>query len=470
MVQGTSSWAGKSLITTALCRHFSRRGLRVAPFKAQNMSNNARVVAGGEIGTAQYLQAIAARATPDVRLNPVLIKPEGDTRSQVVVNGTPDPEVAAIPWRDRSPRLWPTMESSLRSLIDEFDIVILEGAGSPAEINLSDCDMTNLRAARAADAAVLMVTDINRGGAFAHLYGTWGLMAEEDRERIAGFVLNRFRGDPELLSPAPERLTELTGVPFVGLVPWIRHELPDEDGVATPQRLADTSRPVVTVVHYPTASNLDELKPLERVAELRFVRDPSELTDADLILLPGSKHVAQDLRWMREAGFEAPLRSAASRNRRILGICGGLQMLGREIRDPAGVDGDAEGLGLLPISTDFRRDKLTENPAVSFDTEINAPWSELSGIEWSGYEIRHGRITPADDATPVLAHQRGWMEGSVLGITLHGIFEHPEVVTKLIAGRTGYSLDLVIDEMTDQVVDALDIESIERIAGLTPAT
>lgn len=469
MVQGTSSWAGKSLITTALCRHFARGGLRVAPFKAQNMSNNARVVAGGEIGTAQYLQAIAARATPDVRMNPVLIKPEGDTRSQVVVNGVPDPEVAAIPWRERSPRLWPTMEASLRSLIDENDIVILEGAGSPAEINLSDCDMTNLRSAEAADAAVLMVTDINRGGAFAHLYGTWGLMSPADRGRIAGFVLNRFRGDPGLLSPAPERLTELTGVPFVGLVPWFHHELPDEDGVATPNPDGDPDRPVIAVIHYPTASNLDELKPLERVAGLRFVREPGDLSGADLILLPGSKHVAEDLRWLRGAGFETPLKQAAERGERILGICGGLQMLGLEIRDPAGVDGSAEGLGLLPVTTEFQSDKLTESPAVSFAARIRAPWSDLAGIEWNGYEIRHGRVTPAGDEEAVLTDRRGWSAGSVLGITLHGIFENPGVVRALFAGGGVYSLDRVIDELTDRVVDALDIEAIERIAGTAPA-
>jgi len=469
MVQGTSSWAGKSLITTALCRHFSRRGLRVAPFKAQNMSNNARVVAGGEIGTAQYLQAIAARATPDVRMNPVLIKPEGDTRSQVVINGTPDPDVAAIPWRDRSPRLWPTMESSLRSLMREYDIVILEGAGSPAEINLSDCDMTNLRAAEAADAAVLMVTDINRGGAFAHLYGTWGLMTPEDRARISGFILNRFRGDPGLLSPAPERLTELTGVPFVGLVPWLRHELPDEDGVATPRPDPDSARPVVRVVHYPTASNLDELKPLERVADLRFIRDPADLADADLILLPGSKHVAEDLGWLRDAGFEDRLRRAAAAGTRILGICGGLQMLGERISDPAGVDGTAAGLGLLPVRTEFRSDKLTERAAVSFVAEMPGPWSALAGLEWTGYEIRHGRTASPDGSAAVLHDRRGWAAGSVLGITLHGIFEDPEIVRTMFAGETAFSLDRVIDDLTDRVMASLDIEAIDRIAGLTAA-
>ncbi len=205
MVQGTSSWAGKSLIATALCRHFARRGVRVAPFKAQNMSNNARVVAGGEIGTAQYLQALAAGVEPEVRMNPVLLKPEAETRSQVVLHGVADPELSAVPWRERADLLWPAVADSLRSLLGEYDLVVLEGAGSPAEINLAECDMTNLRAAETADAGVLMVCDIDRGGAFAHLYGTWALMEPAQRERVGGFVLNKFRGDPALLPPAPER-------------------------------------------------------------------------------------------------------------------------------------------------------------------------------------------------------------------------------------------------------------------------
>ena len=207
MVQGTCSGAGKSLLATALCRHFARRGVRVAPFKAQNMSNNARVVQGGEIGVAQYLQALAARVQPDVRMNPVLVKPESLTSSQVVVQGRVDLAVSALPWPEQGRHLWPVIEESLRSLLDEYELVVLEGAGSPAEINLADTDLANARTAHAADAPVLLVSDIDRGGAFAHLYGTWALIDRDLRQRIAGFVLNKFRGDPALLAPAPERLT-----------------------------------------------------------------------------------------------------------------------------------------------------------------------------------------------------------------------------------------------------------------------
>src|SRR6266849_8234023 len=219
MVQGTSSSAGKSLITTALARAMRRRGIDVAPFKAQNMSNNARVVDGGEIGTAQYLQALAAGVEPDVLMNPVLVKPEGDNRSQVVILGRPDLELSALPWRERASRLWAAIEGALESLQREHEFVLMEGAGSPAEISLRDTDLANMRTAASAGARVIVVADIDRGGAFAHLYGTWALLPEEDRARIAGFVLNKFRGDALLLAPAPAQLAELTGVPTVGVLP-----------------------------------------------------------------------------------------------------------------------------------------------------------------------------------------------------------------------------------------------------------
>lgn len=465
MVQGTSSWAGKSLLATALCRHFARLGVRVAPFKAQNMSNNARVVAGGEIGTAQYLQARAARVEPEVRMNPVLLKPEAETRSQVVLHGVADPALSAVPWRERAEVLWPAVAESLRSLLGEYELVVMEGAGSPAEINLAECDMANLRAAEAADAGVLMVCDIDRGGAFAHLYGTWALMEPAQRERIGGFVLNKFRGDPDLLPPAPERLRELTGVPVAGVVPWLRHDLPDEDGVARPVAAAGAGRPRVDVVLYPTASNLDELKPLEAVADLRFCCQPGELRGADLLVMPGSKHVAADLAWLRERQFEPALREHVDRGGRVLGICGGMQMLGTELRDGAGVDGDAEGLGLLPLVTTFGAEKLTSRAQARFSPSLDGPWAALAGLELDGYEIRHGR-TVADGATEALEPEIGWSDGAVLGIAPHGLFEQPEVIAALLGTDPAGSLDQAIEELTDAVVAGLDMELVGRLAGL----
>lgn len=464
MVQGTSSWAGKSLVATALCRHFARRGVRVAPFKAQNMSNNARVVAGGEIGTAQYLQALAARVEPEVRMNPVLLKPEAETRSQVVLHGVADPELSAVPWRERADLLWPTVAETLRSLLDEYELVILEGAGSPAEINLAECDMTNLRAAEAADADVLMVCDIDRGGAFAHLYGTWALMEPAQRERVGGFVLNKFRGDPALLPPAPERLRELTGIPLAGVIPWLRHDLPDEDGVAMPAAPA-AGRPRVDVVLYPTASNLDELKPLERAADLRFCCQADEFRGAELVVLPGSKHVAADLAWLRERGFESALRAHVERGDRLLGICGGMQMLGNELRDPAEVDGSAEGLGLLPLVTTFAAEKLASRTAGAFSPSLDGPWATLAGRAFDGYEIRHGRTT-AEGATEALEPELGWSTGPVLGIAPHGLFEQPEIVAALLGMDPAGSLEQAFEDLTDAVVAGLDIELVERLAGV----
>lgn len=469
IVQGTSSGAGKSLLATVLCRHFARRGVRVAPFKAQNMSNNARVVEGGEIGTAQYLQARAAGVEPEVRMNPVLVKPEAETRSQVVVLGIADPELSRTPWRQRSAALWPVVEESLRALLAEYELVVLEGAGSPAEINLADCDMSNLRAAEAADAAALMVCDVDRGGAFAHLYGTWALLAPEHRSRLGGFVLNKFRGDPALLADAPRRLRELTGVPMAGVVPWLRHGLPDEDGVSQPPLASGprgTRRTRVAVVAYPAASNLDELRPLEQVAELRFCRRPGELGEAELIVLPGSKHVAADLCWLRESGFEEAIRARLAAGARLLGICGGMQMLGEELRDPAGVDGDGEGLGLLPLETDFEREKLVRRVAVSFSGALADPWRALAGLGFDGYEIRHGRTRPCGPIAEALAGGRGWAGGPVLGIAVHGLFEQPDAVAALLGRAPARSLDQAIDELTGAVVPALDMELIERLAGV----
>jgi adenosylcobyric acid synthase len=445
MVQGACSSAGKSLVATALCRAFRRRGIDVAPFKAQNMSNNARVVAGGEIGVAQYLQALAAGIEPDVRMNPVLVKPEGDTRSQVVLLGRPDLELSRLPWRERRGALWPIAENALRSLLAEHDLVVLEGAGSPAEINLRDTDLANMRSAKAAGARVLLVADIDRGGAFAHLYGTWALLPDDERSLLCGFVLNKFRGDPSLLSPGPERLEELTGVPTLGVLPWLDHGLPDEDGAVSPAR---RTGPRVAVIRYPTASNLDEFKPLEQVADLRWAAAPADLDGAELVVLPGSKHVAGDLRWLRRTGLADAL---AARRGRLLGICGGLQMLGGRIRDEGGVDGDAEGLGLLPLETVFAAEKTTRRTTLRFG-QLADPWAALSGLEVDGYEIRHGRS--ADDSASV------YVEGDVCGVYVHGLCEQPEIVEALLGRRPPRTLDDAFEALADAAEEHLDVAAL----------
>jgi adenosylcobyric acid synthase len=457
MVQGASSSAGKSLLTTALARAFHRRGIDVVPFKAQNMSNNARVVAGGEIGTAQYLQALAAGIEPDVRMNPILVKPEGDNRSQVVVLGKPDLELSCLPWRERPAGLWPVIERSLRSLRAEHRLMLLEGAGSPAEINLQNSDLANMRTAKAADARVILVADIDRGGAFAHLYGTWALLPADERALIAGFVLNKFRGDPSLLPPAPRRLEELTGVPTLGVVPWLEHGLPDEDGAATPQR--GNGRASVSVVRYPTASNLDEFKQLEQVAEVRWLEEAEAVEGADLVILPGSKHVAADLDWLTRSGLAGAVRERVRRGGRVLAICGGMQMLGEHVEDQGGVDGTAEGLGLLPLRTTFVASKQTTQTSTRFHP-LPEPWAELGGKTFSGYEIRHGRTEATGAVAEALPEGRGFVAGPLLGIYLHGLFEQPALVSALFGGPPARSLEQAFDELADAVEASIDIDAL----------
>jgi adenosylcobyric acid synthase len=464
MVWGTSSGAGKSWLVTALCRWYARMGLRVAPFKAQNMSNNARVVPGlggaaGEIGSAQYFQALAARSSPEVRMNPVLLKPERDDHSQVVVLGQVDARLTAMPWRERSAELWPVVRDALDSLRAEHDVVVIEGAGSPAEINLHDIDLVNLRVAEHTQARCLLVSDIDRGGAFAHLYGTWSLLPPAHRALLHGFVLNKFRGDPALLAPGPQQLEQLTGVPTLATLPMVwRHGLPEEDGVFDERGAAGPVSVTVAVVAYPRISNLDEFQSLRNVPglRLRWVRTPAELAGADWVILPGSKHTCADLAWLRDQGLDQAVAAHAAQGGRVLGICGGMQMLGEALVDPHGIDGNGPGLGLLPLVTLFEARKTLERREEAFG-QLAGPWSALSGLTVRGYEIHHGRSVqhPAMPAgRAVLCDGRGWQDagGNVLGVVLHGLFEEPAVLQALF-GATVPTLDDVFDRLAD-VVDA----------------
>ena len=468
MVLGTSSGAGKSWLTTALCRHYARQGLKVAPFKAQNMSNNARVVASahglGEIGSAQYFQALAAKAEPDVRMNPLLLKPEADTRSQVVLLGEVNEVLSNTPWRGRSEKVWPQIAAALDELIAENDVVVIEGAGSPAEINLMDSDIVNLRVARHAKAKCLLVTDIDKGGAFAHLYGTWALLPPEDQKRIQGFVLNKFRGDASLLAPAPAMLQALTGVPTVATLPmWWQHGLPEEDGVFDDRSRANGAvTKTVAVIAYPRISNLDEFQPLQNVPGLRLLwaRSPADLASLqahDWVILPGSKHTSSDLAWLRQQGLDAAVAQHAQRGGAVLGICGGLQMLGEALIDTQGIDGNAPGLGLLPLVTQFAQHKTVTKTSARFG-QVHGPWSDLSGVEVSGYEIHHGQTqghsamlaggAVLHEVIPGLAWQNS--SGQVLGTYLHGLFECPAVLQALFGVQTP-TLETVFDGLADFV-------------------
>jgi adenosylcobyric acid synthase len=468
MVLGTTSGAGKSWLTTALCRHYARQGLKVAPFKAQNMSNNARVVAGpndvwGEIGSAQYFQALAARADPEVRMNPLLLKPEADTRSQVVLLGQVSHELSSMPWRGRSERVWPAITAALDALRAENDVVVIEGAGSPAEINLHASDIVNMRIARHARARCLLVTDIDRGGAFAHLYGTWALLPEDERALIQGFVLNKFRGDAALLAPGPQMLQDLTGVPTVATLPmWWQHGLPEEDGVFDDRsRSSGAVRTTVAVVAYPRISNLDEFQPLKNVPGVRLVwaRTPADCAGADWIILPGSKATSADLAWLREQGLDRAVSEHAGQGGAVLGVCGGLQMLGEALIDTEGVEpmglGNAPGLGLLPLVTLFEPQKTVRHAQACFG-ELSGTWSALTGVAVTGYEIHHGQTVqhPAMAAAGDVAREAlpglGWQNaaGNVLGVYLHGLFEDPAVLHALF-GAGAPTLDTVFDGLAD---------------------
>lgn len=460
MVLGTTSGAGKSWLTTALCRHYARHGLKVAPFKAQNMSNNARVVAGGEVGSAQYFQSLAAQAEPDVRMNPLLLKPEADTRSQVVLMGQVNEALSSMTWRGRSEHVWPQIAAALDALREENDVVVIEGAGSPAEINLHASDIVNMRVALHANARCLLVTDIDRGGAFAHLYGTWALLPEGERALIHGFVLNKFRGDASLLAPAPQMLQDLTGVPTVAVLPmWWQHGLPEEDGVFDDcTRASGAVSKTVAVVAYPRISNLDELQPLKNVPGVRLVwaRTPAECAGADWIVLPGSKATAADLAWLRMQGLDRAIATHAAQGRAVLGVCGGLQMLGEALIDTHGIDGNAPGLGLLPLVTQFDLQKTVRHTHTTFGA-LHGAWSALSGVAAAGYEIHHGQTAqhPAmaaggDIAREVLPEGLGWQNaaGNVLGVYLHGLFEDPRVLHALF-GATAPTLETVFDGLSD---------------------
>jgi adenosylcobyric acid synthase len=453
MVLGCTSDAGKSFLAAALCRWFVRRGERVVPFKAQNMSNNAAVCPdGGEIGRAQWLQAKAARLKPEPRMNPILLKPEAESRSQIVVMGRYDPELTRMPWLERRARLWPLITRALDELGGEYDRIVAEGAGSPAEPNLMAYDLVNLAVARHLGAASYLVADIDRGGAFAHLLGTYETLAPEDRPLVRGFILNKFRGDPALLHDAREWLEKRTGVPTVALVPFRQSVLPEEDNFI--HRAGDGSGAVrIALVLYPYASNLDEFDPLVYEAGVSVVpaRGVADLDGVAAIILPGSKNTGESLASLRETGLAGGIGRAAREGIPVYGVCGGLQMLGREILDPYAVEGrDTEGLGLLGVTTTLAQEKTVRLRSVDCE----------EGGRVSGYEIHHGVTTALPGARPHLGEGLGWREGNVTGVYLHGIFENTDYRQRFLEslGWRGETMDwqVRLESSLDSVADLVD--------------
>lgn len=418
LIAGTCSDAGKTTVVTGLCRALARRGLDVAPFKAQNMSNNAMVAADGEIGRAQWIQALAARAEPTTAMNPVLLKPGADTVSHVVVRGRPAGEITGANWRHRQRELVVDAYRAFAELSSRHDLVIAEGAGSLAEINLRDTDYVNLGLAQEFDLPVVVVGDIDRGGVFASLFGSLAVLDRADQDRVAGFVINRFRGTRALLDPGIERLRELTGRPTFGVLPWVGELwLDSEDTLIERPAPSQSSRPLrVAVTRLPRLSNATDLDALalEPDVELRYVTDPQELLDSDLVVIPGSRATRADLAWLQASGLAAGIVSFANQGGAVLGICGGAQMLTESIRDPDGIEGEpmpeTSALGLLRGVTTFGPDKIVRTVRDGAD-----------GATVTGYEIRHGEITwdPSLDTFP-----GGAARGRITATTWHGLFEN----------------------------------------------
>ena len=433
MVQGTMSGAGKSLLCAGLCRVFAQEGLEVAPFKSQNMALNSYVTRDGlEMGRAQVVQAQAAGKEPDVRMNPILLKPSSDIGSQVIVGGEVRGQMSAAEYFREKRRLVPEVLSAYESLAAENDVIVIEGAGSPAEINLREDDIVNMGLAELVDAPVLLAGDIDRGGVFAQLYGTVALLRPQERRRVKGLLINKFRGDEAILRPGLAMLEELTDIPVLGVVPYLRVDIDDEDSLA-PRLEAQGERKAldIAVIRLPRISNFTDFSLLEEHPALgvRYVQSCRDLGVPDLVVLPGTKSTLADLLWLRQSGLEAAIQKLAWGGTPVLGVCGGYQMLGRSLADPWGTEGGGElrGMGLLPVDTVFGAQKTRTRVR----GQVTAPG--LAGAQLDGYEIHTGRTTVEGEPFCLLENGQpdGCAHGNVFGTYLHGLFDTGSLTQKL---------------------------------------
>ena len=477
MIQGTMSNAGKSLLCAGLCRIFKQDGFRVAPFKSQNMALNSFITAdGGEMGRAQVAQAEAAGIAPDVRMNPILLKPTTDVGSQVIVNGVVKGNMRAMEYYNRKKEFIPAVLEAYHALAEEYDIIVIEGAGSPAEINLKEEDIVNMGLAKLVDAPVLLVGDIDRGGVFAQLYGTVALLDADERARVKGTIVNKFRGDKKILEPGLKILEDLCGVPVAGVIPYTHVDIDDEDSLSerfnrgTDRKLLD-----IAVIRLPRISNFTDFSPFERYenVSLRYVDKVADLHKPDMILLPGTKSTISDLKWLRQSGLEAAVLKAAAAGTLVFGICGGYQMLGTSVSDPDQVEAagvtEIGGLGLLPMETVFHGEKVQTQTSGTFSglEEMLAP---LNGISYEGYEIHMGRSQ--ENLNPVSEC------GNVYGSYIHGIFDAPgitDAILKALCQQKGIDFDALgtfdmkaykeqqYDKLADAVREGLDMDLVYKI-------
>ena len=439
MVQGTTSDAGKSILVTALCRILARKGIKVAPVKSQNMALNSAVTAdGGEIGRAQAVQAEACFLQPDVRMNPILLKPNSDLGSQVILRGKAIGNMKAVEYHQHKPKLLQDVVLAHQELLADFDLVMVEGAGSPAEINLRQHDLANMGFAEAVDCPVIIVADIDRGGVFAHLYGTYELLSVTEQARTRGFIINRFRGDKALLQGGLDWLEQKTGKPVLAVLPYIHNlHIEAEDSLAVDQFTnSDAGQHFKVVVPiYPRASNHTDFDALRMHPEVdcRLIRDVQHFKGADLIILPGSKNTRGDLGWLKASGWDAVIKRHLRLGGKVIGICGGYQMLGQAVHDPDGTEsspGSSEGLGHLAIETLLQGEKQLRN--------VQGHWlAEVGHIPVTGYEIHVGQTSGSDLAQPLMQLNTGAdgarnSEDTVMGSYVHGLFDEPKLLAELL--------------------------------------
>lgn len=461
MVQGTMSNAGKSLLAAGLCRIFKQDGYRVAPFKSQNMALNSYITEEGlEMGRAQVMQAEAAGIAPSVLMNPILVKPTNDVGSQVIVNGEVLGTMSARDYFQYKKKLVPEVMKAYETLATRNDIIVIEGAGSPAEINLKEEDIVNMGMAKRAGAPVLLVGDIDRGGVFAQLIGTVELLEEDERAMVKGLIINKFRGDKTILDPGVEMLEQRSGIPVVGVAPYLQIQVEDEDSLTERFSRKDTVGLIdIAVIRVPRISNFTDFNPLETIpgVSLRYVKYPGELKNPDMIILPGTKNTMEDLQWMRESGMEAAVLKEASRGKLIFGICGGYQMLGEQLSDPFQVEagGTLRGMGLLPMDTVFARSKTRTRVHGRFRS-FSGELEPLSGVELEGYEIHmgesvlKGEAQPATEISDQVSGSRkpdGAYRNNVCGTYVHGIFDRESVVEAVLT-ILGKKKGVDISEMT----------------------
>lgn len=443
MIQGTASNAGKSLVAAALCRIFRQDGHRTAPFKSQNMALNSYITQEGlEMGRAQAVQAQAAGIEPSVWMNPILLKPSSDTGSQVIVNGEVVGTMSARDYFAKKRSFLPQIMQAYERLAAENDIIVVEGAGSPAEINLKTDDIVNMGLAKQVGAPVLLVGDIDRGGVFASLAGTMLLLDPDERRMVKGLVINKFRGDIGILQPGLEQIEQITGVPVVGTVPYLDVDIDDEDSLSNRfERRGTPGLLDIAVIRLPHISNFTDFNPLSATdgISLRYVHSLAELGTPDLLILPGTKNTMSDLLWLRQCGLEAAIRKFAASGGAVLGICGGYQMLGRRLCDPLEVEhgGELDGIGLLPVETIFARQKTRTQVTGAFGT-LDGWFAGMSGVPVEGYEIHMGETC---FQTPLLWIETqdgtrkpdGAYSGTVCGSYLHGLFDRVEAVSALVS-------------------------------------